>query len=80
MNWLGYKGLRFVQTICQRTGKCKTSLDLFELLSDKSMSQHYETILLLQYCKQTREQNETAEEWISHLRIKTKSVGTKEKI
>ena len=47
----------------------------FEILSKTFKPQHNEAILSLQYFKQTREQNEKAEEWMGHLRIKVNEFG-----
>ena len=44
----------------------------FKLQCDK-------TILLLQYHKLTREQNENAEEWMDHLRLKVNVCAYKER-
>ena len=41
--------------------KCKTSMSLFEVLSEKFRSQHNETTLSLQYCK-VRQQYKNAKE------------------
>ena len=50
MNWLGYKGLRLVQTLNDREQeKCKTSSGLFEVLNEEFKLQQNETILSLQY-------------------------------
>ena len=38
-----------------------------------------ETILPLQHCKFTREQNESDEEWMGHIKIKVDECGYKEK-
>ena len=57
MNWLGCKGLRFVQTLNDREQeKCKTSSDLFEVLSEKFKLQHNEAILAVLNCKLVREE------------------------
>ena len=40
------------------------------MLSKKFKPQNNETIFLLQHCKLAREEKESAEEWMSHLRIK----------
>ena len=49
------------------------------MLSDKFKPKHYETILSLQCSKLTGKQNENAEEWMDHLRIKTNECECKEK-
>ena len=63
MNWLGHEGLRFVQILNEReNGKGKTCAGLFEVLSEKFKLQHKKAILLMQYLKLIREQNENAKE------------------
>ena len=55
MNWLGGKGLQFVQTITEEEKeKCNSSTGLFDSLNKKLRSMHNETILSLQYCKLSR--------------------------
>ena len=77
MNWLGHDGLRFIQTLMDKDQeKCKSSSGLFKVLSVKLKPQHNEMILVLQDCKLVREENETAKEWMGHLRIKTNECNT----
>ena len=54
-------------------------MTLLEVLSDKFKPQHNETVLSLQYCKLTREQNENAEDWMVNLIIKENEYGTQKK-
>ena len=42
--------------------KCKTSAGPFEVFSEKFKPQHNKTILSVQHCKLTREQNENVED------------------
>ena len=48
------------------------------MLSDKFKPQHNDTIVSLKYWKLYREQNENAEEWTGHLRIKGNGCWHKE--
>ena len=59
--------------------KCGTSMGLFKMPSENFKPQHNESILSLQYCNLTIEQNKNAEEWIGHLRIKVQECWYKEK-
>ena len=57
LNCLGREGLKFMQTLNdEEQGKFKTSMGLFEVLSENFKLQHNETILSLQYFKLIREQ------------------------
>ena len=49
---------------------CKSSADLFSICHAKFKSLHNKTILLLQYCKLCREENESADGWMCCLRNK----------
>ena len=72
MHLLGHDGLRFVQTLNdEEQEECTTCAGLFLVLSEKFKLQHNETVLSLQYWTLTREENKNAEEWISHLRLKS---------
>ena len=46
--------------------KCR----LFKGLRKMLKSQYNETVLSLQYCKLTKEQNDNADEWMGCLRLK----------
>ena len=49
------------------------------MLSDKLKPHYNRRIFTLQYCKWKREQDQNAEEWIGHFRIKANECGYKEK-
>ena len=49
------------------------------MLIEKFKPQHNQTVLQSQYCKLIKEQNENAEEWMDHFRIKANECGYKEK-
>ena len=62
LSWLGREGLQFVKTLKdEEKEKCKTSMGLFESLSQNFKPQHNETILSLQFCTLAMEQSENAE-------------------
>ena len=50
--------------------RCRTSIGLLKVLSEKLKSHNNETIWSLQHCKLVREQNENAEGRMGCLRIK----------
>ena len=78
-NWLGHKGLRFVETLNgKKQEKCQTCFGLLKVLSAKFKMQHDETIVSLQYCKLVREE-ESAEELMDHLIIKANKCEYKER-
>ena len=55
--WLGREGLQFMQVLYdEKQERFKTSMGLFEVLSEEIKSQHNETVLSLQYCKLIWEQ------------------------
>ena len=57
MNWLGCKGLNFVQPIADSEKEmCKISKGLFTVLSEKCKPHLNEMILSLQYCKLIRKE------------------------
>ena len=57
--------------------RCKSIASLLSVLNGKSKPQHNETILLLQYCKLSRDENDSAEEWMGCLGIKIVSATIK---
>ena len=63
----------------KKQAKCRTSTGLFEVLNDKFMPKHYETIISLQSCKFTRGQNENAKERIGCPRKKANAYGYEHK-
>ena len=66
-NWLGCEGIHFVQMLTNEEQEtCKCSAGLFNIYNVKFIPQHNETILSIQYCKLSRVENETAEEWMTH--------------
>ena len=76
LNWLGWEGLSFVQTLNdEEQVKCRTSMGLLEVFSEKFKPQHNERILSLKYCKWIREENENAMKWMCYLRIKINKCG-----
>ena len=80
MSWLGHEGLQFMQIFNDtEQEKCRPSAGLFEVASEKFKPQHNETILSMQYCKLTREQNENAEEWMGRIRLKVIECSFKER-
>ena len=80
MDSLGFEGLRFIKMLnYNEHGKCQTSPGLFEVQSEKFKHQHDEPVLLLQYCKLIKEEKESAEEWMSHLRVKANKCEHKER-
>ena len=79
VNWLGCKGLHFIQTLTgEEQETCKGSAGLINTLNVQFKLQHNETVLLLHYCKLNRDENVKAEEWISHLRVKVNESNYKE--
>ena len=71
MNWLKCEGLHFVQTLIgEEQNLCKNSIGLVSVLNMKFEPQHNKTILLLQYCKLSSDENKSAEEWMDYLRVK----------
>ena len=56
----------------------RTGAGLYEVCSEKINPLHNKTILSLQYCKLTGEQNESSEEWIGQLKLKANGCGYKE--
>ena len=62
-----------------KQGKCRISVGLFEVLSEKFKWQHNEMILALQYCTLIREQNENAEEWMDQIRLRASEHGYRER-
>ena len=59
--------------------KCKTTVGLFDVLSEKFKLQHNQTILSLKYWKLIREQSKNADEWVGYLRMKANEYEYKEK-
>ena len=57
--------------------KCRTSAGLFEVLSEKFKAQYNETLMSLQPCRLTGEQNENAEERWADYDSKPMNVVTK---
>ena len=56
LNWLNRERLQFTQTLNdEEQEKCKSSIGLLEVMSEKQMPQ-YKTILSLQCCRLIREQ------------------------
>ena len=78
MNWLGHEGLHFVQTLTDVHKICKSNVSSFSILNVKFKPQQIETILSLQYCKLSRDENKSAEEWLDSLRVMTNECNYKE--
>ena len=69
-NWLGRKGLQFLETLTN-TEKvtCDMLEGLFNMLTSKFRPQFNETIKLLQLRKLCRNDKENVEEWMGRLRV-----------
>ena len=63
----------------EEQGRCKTSVVLFGVLSEKFKPWHNETLLPLQYCKLIRQESVNAEEWMDCLKIRANECEYKEK-
>ena len=69
-NWLGRKGLQFLEIlISEEKITCDTLDGLFKTLSSKFRPQFKETIKSLQLRKLCRNDGENVEEWIGRLRL-----------
>ena len=80
MNLIGCERLRFIQMLTDsEQEKHQTSSGLFEVLREKLKPQHNETILSQQYCKLIREEKESPEEWMGHLRVKANECECKDR-
>ena len=78
-NWSGREGLQFMQTLTNAEKEAfKSATWLFNVLKEKFRQQHNETILLLQYCKLQRKENESTKEWFGRLWIKEAECKYKE--
>ena len=79
MNSLGHEELHFVQILNEDEKKDASQVQgfFFNKLNEKSRPQHKETILSLQYSILSREEHETAKEWIGWLRIKANECNYK---
>ena len=52
LSWLDREGLQFMQTLNDEDQeKCKTSMGLFKVLSEKIKPKHNKTIISLLYCQ-----------------------------
>ena len=81
LNWLGKDGFKFVKTPDnEEQEKCSKKTGLFKVLSDKFKAYQNQSILSLQYCNLSKEQNKNAKEKNGHLRIKENESKYKEKI
>ena len=67
-----------MQTLTDEQEICKSSAGLFSILNVKFKSKHNKTVLLLPYCKQSREENKSPEKWMGCLRVKTIEYSYKE--
>ena len=78
-NWLGRKGLHYIESITEAEKQtCGTLQGLFDTLSAKFWPQFNETIMLLQFRKLYRIEDESAEEWMGHLCMAAAECGYKE--
>ena len=80
MNWPGLERLRFVKTLTDNgQEKYKPSSGLFEVLCEKFDPWYNDTILSLQYCKLVRDEKESTEAWIGHLKVKANECEYKQR-
>ena len=68
-NWLGRQGLQLWETLTEAEQEACYEEGQFEIFNNRFKPQDNETIILLQFCKLVRQQNESAEEWVGRLRI-----------
>ena len=69
-NWLGRKGLQFLETLTNvEKVTCDTLEGLFNMLTSKFSPQINEIIKLLQFRKLCRNDGENVEEWMGRLRV-----------
>ena len=69
-NWLGRKGLHYIETLMENKKETFSTLEgLVNILADKFMQQHNETINSLQFRKLGRLENESADEWMGRLHV-----------
>ena len=69
-NWLGRKGLQFLEMLTSEEKlTCDTLDGLFKRLNSKFRPQFNETIKLLQFRKLSRNDGENAQEWMGRLRL-----------
>ena len=69
-NWLGRKGLHYLETLMMEESKtCNTLEGLFEMLANKLNPQYNETIKSLQFRKIYQFENEIIEEWMGRLHM-----------
>ena len=69
---LGRKGLQFLETLTnEEKVMCSTLDSLFETLTNNFRPQFNETIKSLQFHKLSRQDGESAEEWMGRLKIST---------
>ena len=78
-NWLGRKGLYYIQSITEAEKlACNILQGLFDTLSTKFWLQFNETIKLLQFRKLCRSEDKNAEEWMGWLHMAAAECGYKE--
>ena len=71
-NWLGCKGLQFLEALTnEEKCACNPLEGLFEILMNKFKPQFNETIKSLQFYKLSRQDGESAEEFLGRLRSST---------
>ena len=67
-NWLDRKGLQFLESLTnEEKVVCSTLEGLFHILTNKFRLQFNETIKSLQFCKLSRQDGESTEEWMGRL-------------
>ena len=66
-NWLGRKGLQFLEMLTFAEKESGKNESLFNTLVEKFKLQYNETMKLFQFWKLARQGNENAEEWIGRL-------------
>ena len=78
-NWLGRKGLHYIEIITEAEKQACGSLQgLFDTLSAKFWPQVNEMIKLLQFRKLCRVEDESTEEWMGHLCMAAAKCGYNE--
>ena len=69
-NWLGRKGLHYLETLTMEEREtCNMLEGLFEMLANKVKPQYNEAIKSLQFRKLYQFENKSMEEWIGRLHM-----------
>ena len=78
-NWLGRKGLHYIESLTEREKeKCGTLEGLFDMLATKFRPQYNQTIKLLQFRQLHRTEGEGVDEWMGRLHMVEAECGYKE--